>query len=370
MSESKRKPKTGKKQKKSGPKGTARARSNDGRVAPVFTRPSTSPVVGGFGDKALVRLSWARGATLTFNSTTAQRLEYNLNSAFDPGAALASSQPANYDIFAALYERYRVRSVTAEYRIFVGEQGYTPQVGALTYFNGGARVVICPFNATQTLATDDVWTNPRAHMYDVVPAKPIIYNKTWRMSALAGLTETQYCSADRSCALISADPADLILSCVTVQPTKITLTTIDVTIDVNFFMEVEFYQRIPTDGDFAQRALQNRVEYKAHKDKVVTGRTKLGVGYPAATRVMGPEEPQDQKGDTKSSVGGVVSSGTKLSAAKPVGLSLLDMADASEDSDEDETSLIEAMRKCATQKEALQLWSAAQALTKARVSSS
>jgi hypothetical protein len=277
--------------------GTTAGRSLGPLTAPLRLRSMPMSVVGGFPDKAIVRLAWAASADLTFTATTAQRLEQSLNSAFDPGQALTGAQPANFDIFAVMYNFYRVRGVTVQYRLSIGSYSYlNATVGTAIDQTHMVRCALCPSATLTTLGASNVWTNPRSQLWQVTDAKPVIYNKTWRTSTLLGYSEAQLEGSDRCSALVNADPSMGLFAEFVATPTVVpTGATIVLNVVMNFTYEVEFFDRQAVDTDLSTRLAKNRGVYEAVKAKRVTGTSLPAHGYPASVQLGESKETVESK---------------------------------------------------------------------------
>jgi hypothetical protein len=238
-------------------------------------------VMGGFPDRARVRLGWSLSTTVATVSTT-QRIEFSINDPFDPNFTTGTTQPANWDIYAAMYDYYRCYGAKLATRITIADQTATSStvVGTALITSPGMRVAIAPFNNTQTESLSNMWSNPRSFLSSVTAAKPLSYSHAYSSAAVQGLSKLQYTTAERVSALVNTDPVSRSFIALAFMATDNATIMPSVTVDVQLVYDIEFFERVGVNVDLAARMLRNKDAFDAIKKSRYTGRTLAGPQFP------------------------------------------------------------------------------------------
>lgn len=105
--------------KRKAKRGTTRPRARGATgVRAVPQRQVVSGVHQALPDVMTVTLSWEFEGTVSFTADTVTDFVYSQNNAFDPGSALAATQPMYFDQWAALYERYEVMDCSTRFMLY------------------------------------------------------------------------------------------------------------------------------------------------------------------------------------------------------------------------------------------------------------
>jgi len=148
--------------------------------------------------ETVMRYNDTHSSSVTPNGTISQI--YNLNSIFDPYAAIGGHNPQGYTQMAAMYNRYLVTKTNVV--INVGSVPATIFVAAAPC-NGGF---------TLQMSYNDIAEFPFGYAA-VVGANGgpnFVYSRTFAISNLCGVSKTKYLIDDRYSALINANPAEQI----------------------------------------------------------------------------------------------------------------------------------------------------------------
>lgn len=208
----------------------------------------------GFPDRARVRLAYGQRVAVTVSTITGAQI-FRGGSCFDPDYTGGGNQPAQFDLFAAAYFRYKVH-------------GSSIKVQAVTTSGSTAvRIGLLPTNNTTTVIDlPDLLTNSRSQ-------EVIVGAATWRAPALTDsqrsdtILGSKGLTADNHTALVSASPSDdwyWHLSFASLDGS----TSSTVYLDVQIVYDVEFFDRVLADVDLLSRVLQlsrSRAAYLAKR---------------------------------------------------------------------------------------------------------
>jgi hypothetical protein len=225
-------------------------------------------MMGGFPDRVRVKLRYVEALSLASTTGAFNYYEFNGNSVFDPNKTGTGGQPANYDDFAAQYNRYRVLGSTA----IVNTHALT--VGGTTEMMMG----LYPYNGTAAANT----------IVDSV-AQP--YSLFWRVTntptnvvhsmTTAKMVGQDPHTADRLQAQYSASPSDVWIWRIFYQAEDGASTATTVAYMILDY-DVEFFDRIAANLDVRLARLQElkeirhrRLEDRKNQDKPA-GWTDLG----------------------------------------------------------------------------------------------
>ncbi len=162
-------------------------------------------VMGGFPDRARVRLKYATNVTMTPSGLTAVDQVFSGNGCFDPDITSTGSQPANFDDWSAVYSRYRVWGSTITWNVANSASG------ALDL----TSLVVGPRHTATALTTRTQQEYFQAQPYTRYQ-KTIVYQNgqatqsgTMSMSTpkFLGLSRSEFEGNDDITTLVSANPA-------------------------------------------------------------------------------------------------------------------------------------------------------------------
>jgi len=191
------------------------------------TQPHSS-----FPDRELVSLDYVSFARVNPGVVVGSDTVFALNGAFDPEVSGVGHQPRDFDTWASIYAKYRVRRTLAE--IDVRQRAAH-----------GIHVTVVPSNsATALTASDNPAELPRAvYMGITGSAQPVARcREAFSPAAILGMTQTEFLGDDSTAALVTANPAQLVyLHLFAVQVDAATVC--DFEYSLRFRMEIEFYDR-------------------------------------------------------------------------------------------------------------------------------
>lgn len=167
--------------------------------------PMTTKVlgIGPFPPRMITKLRYCDRITVNLTGGVMNDYVFNVNAMFDPDQTGGGHQPYGRDVYAGIYNRYRVFAVS--YRIT-----FYNNIGANNLTN------VVHFNNAQTSLTG---TNlslfeeyPRAIVrYSTSTAvKPQVIKGHIKLNRINGVTSQQYRSDDRFQALVSSNPTETI----------------------------------------------------------------------------------------------------------------------------------------------------------------
>lgn len=157
---------------------------------------------------------------------------FAINSAFDPDYSGTGHQPRDFDTWATIYAKYRVRRVLAE-------------VEVRQRASHGISVCMVPSNsATSLTAADNPHELPRAVWMGVTgSSQPIAKaREAFDPAAILGMTKTEFLGDDSTAALVTASPSQVVYLHVFAMQVDGT-TACDFEISLRLRMEIEFYDR-------------------------------------------------------------------------------------------------------------------------------
>ncbi len=157
-------------------------------------------------------LKYCSYQTLTTTAVTGFGIQaWNLNSLFDPDAAVGGHQPRGFDQLAALYNRYRVYRV--RWQIDVAHS-----TGLTT--NSAALLATLPTNGTTPGDFNSVVENTFSTVKPFNPATVCTIRGAIDLPKLNGKTPQAYMSDDTTGALVTSSPTEVILLNVAILATQ------------------------------------------------------------------------------------------------------------------------------------------------------
>jgi hypothetical protein len=161
--------------------------------------PSRNLLVGGYPDQKRVTLRYTEQISMTSTTGAIASQTFRGNSPFDPNQTGTGGQPANYDDWTAIYNRYCVLGS----RISV-------QPTVTTNISVGVRYVLAATDGAVTGDVDDVSAQPYSvsGSYNIYATSPIIYAEMSTMKRF-GKSKSQILGDPNMNALFSANPAQV-----------------------------------------------------------------------------------------------------------------------------------------------------------------
>lgn len=218
-------------------------RKNYRKLAGMKTRRprgvNTVTVRGALGipDRMVTKLEYRVARTMSSPYGVIDKVDYNLNSIYDPEAALGGHQPFWTDQYAALYNKYRVFNCKYEIKL------------CAIASNGTPIRVVCLSSAAPvgTLPTDvaTAWEMNRTAS-KLIPAGPdriTTLRGNISIPRLQGQTATAFKGDDGNFALITADPTNFATLRFLAASVNNTVETVQYTMDVKLLYSVEFFDR-------------------------------------------------------------------------------------------------------------------------------
>jgi hypothetical protein len=205
--------------------------------------------LGGFPGLVRTTLRYVEQQTLTSTSGVTAFYRYTGNDAYDPNYTGGGNQPANYDDFAAHYNRYRVLGST----ITVVLLPVSGTVGTATM-----EVVLYPSNSIDSITTNGAIAQPYALFTMTATTQPVTLVQKQMTKTIVGHDPRV---ADRLQANYNADPAEIWLWNLCFQTVDAT-TTASCYAKVVIDYDIEWFDRLSGDIDARLLRLQ---ELKAPK---------------------------------------------------------------------------------------------------------
>jgi len=214
----------------------------------------------GFPDSFRVKLAYAQQVVMTQSSVSGSQL-FSGNSVFDPDATGTGSQPSDFDLYALVYNRYRVLASAIEIRA-VGISSAAP-----------TRVAVFPTNmSTTTITISDLMSSNRSKemIVGIGAGGQYLLKHQCSTDAVAGGFDNLL---DVRTAVVSGNPSDRWYWHISTQSYDASSST-TVYLDCRIVYDVEFFDRALEDVDLLSRLVKQRAardEYlvaKARDSKV------------------------------------------------------------------------------------------------------
>jgi hypothetical protein len=206
-----------------------------------------------FPDRIMVKLPYFENFSLSNAANPNGQANWNLNSIYDPNAALGGHQAAGVNQWSQFYNRYRVLGVKMRLTYHTSPEGGAPAVVWASVTNG-TNVTGGSFEQLEQSHQVIRNINPAGQ-----PTTTII--KYYNMPRITGRTLAQYMSDDRYQAVLgSANPAEVITLVTGVRsilPGAITAPTVYGQLHLTFFCELfdrknVLLSALPPGGDIVQ----------------------------------------------------------------------------------------------------------------------
>ncbi len=263
-----------------------KSNNNNRRSGNSRSSSTTQSLRGGFPDRQRVTLSYVTNISLTPSGVSAADYVFAGNDVFDPDVTSTGSQPANYDDFSAIYQRYRVWGS----RIYWNTANSA--AGALDL----NTVVVGPRHTSTALTTRTQQEYFQAQPYTKC-FKTIVYTNgaasvrgslSMSTQKYFGLSKTQFEGQEDTTALVSTSPAHRWFwhFCITSDDqSSSTLHYVNVRIDY----DVEFWDRVDTTLDLRYaRLLDIRRAFAVRKSDRKEGKGDQPAAAPPATAQESP----------------------------------------------------------------------------------
>jgi hypothetical protein len=228
------------------------------------TSTTMTSVMGGFPDRARVRLRYVTNVQQTPVSVTAADYVFSGNGMFDPDVTSTGGQPANFDDWSAIYLRYRVWKSTFKWCIA------NNATGALDM----SSYVVGPRHTSTAVNTRASQENFQSTPYTRY-AKTIIYRNgcpemsgsmTMSTQKFFGLTQAEFEGNEDACALVTANPSHQWFWHLSLSADDQGSTIVHY---INYVVEydVEFWDRVDTTLDSRIDRMKLLRQMKAEEDE-------------------------------------------------------------------------------------------------------
>lgn len=268
-------------------KSTSQKSQNRRRRPKTSTRQgatfNTTSTIGGFPDRTRVKLRYTDLVELQSASVSGADYVYRGSSVFDPDFTGTGSQPANFDDFAFIYDRYRVHGST----ISISVTNYaTGSVDAVTLLIS-ARFTSTAITSLTTLLGAQAQPYSRLIKPQSVNSLQRPYTMSMSTRKRMGMTPTQYAGNQDLTATVNTNPAQNWYWHLSVLSDDLTSTN-QVSINVTLTYDVEFYQRIDTSLDLDARlerfkSIRNAFRLRNIADKLDSKRPPSTSGIPSVS---------------------------------------------------------------------------------------
>lgn len=210
-------------------------------LVPTSTYTVMSQSRYGFLDPHMyVTLRYSDAFTFTNATLVGSQQIMNLNSIFDPDRTGSGHQPYGFDQLAALYNRYRVLSVS--WRILFAPTSNQAAVAVIVPVNGLLNTAVSSASTFNTACEI-----PFARTYAIPNAGSVVTAVSGiKLNELNGCTLVEYLGDDRFESAVTSSPSEVMTLYIAVyNPTTVTVSS---EVSVQLTYEVDFHDPISLGG--------------------------------------------------------------------------------------------------------------------------